>query len=337
MSKNTLQHAFYCSGVLCCLLSLLFDLKQFYEASNLNNNSSVMFSSKPDIEGCPYNAETSKEEVKPLLENDRDLWTNTTTTSTTTTMTATRPDFQRHIFWLHIPKTGTSFFNTIYLNLCPRVLEKFPQAITAEKLFDHNLVKKAPPTVYCPKLLHPDRPGFHYPFQPRTFPRNTTVFTMLRDPKIRLLSAFHFGRHGSQNQNTTMAEYLQEPQIANCQIKMVLGHRCYMKVDPSLLNVDKAIQRITSEHFFMGITDRWDESICLFHAWYGGSTQPFELRNNRPTTKKEQEVENSTQDLDQYSDLDFKLFSRATQVFEARLKEANCLAAAAAPLPTNSS
>ena len=235
--------------------------------------------------------------------------------------------FQRHIFWLHIQKTGTSFFNTMYLNLCPKVLASFPNlTTTTEKLSDKILLQLAPAQEYCPNLIYPNFPGKHHPLRPYLHPKNMTVFTMLRDAKDRLLSAFFFDRHGSRNRNSTLAEFLAEPQIPNCQIKMILGFRCHQQVEESLLNVSKALQIFQSQHFFFGMTDRWDESICLFHAWYmGGRRQmyAFELQNNRPTRRHLMD----TTILDQnYTDLDVQfLIPKAKEIFEDRLKEANCL------------
>jgi hypothetical protein len=173
---------------------------------------------------------------------------------------------------------------------------------------------------------------------------------MFRDPLERLQSAYAFNRHGSQlkNQNVSFDVYVNEPQvrpcptriaiglmldlllllnrfvgapnqIPNCQIKMVLGHRCFKDVNIIELNLNKAIRRIKRPNFFFGVTDRWAESMCLFHQWYGGSSQPFEMRNNRPTFR---EPLNRTIN---YHDLDTELFARAVEIFDRRLIEAGCL------------
>jgi hypothetical protein len=111
-------------------------------------------------------------------------------------------------------------------------------------------------------------------------------------------------------------------QIANCQIKMVLGHRCHHYVDPAKLPVREALHRIASPSFYFGLTDRWEESICLFHNWYGGSTKPFELLNNRPTKR----LDVPGDDKIHIMDIDTAFIAGATRIFDERLKKAGCVA-----------
>ena len=104
---------------------------------------------------------------------------------------------------------------------------------------------------------------------------------------------------------------------------MVMGHRCHRYVDPRKLDVKEALRRIASPSFYFGLTDRWDESICLFHYWYGGDTQPFELLNNRPT--KRLDISADEDELDkELVDLDTVFVAGAKILFEERLKVAGC-------------
>jgi hypothetical protein len=99
---------------------------------------------------------------------------------------------------------------------------------------------------------------------------------------------------------------------------MVLGYRCHADVDTNKLNLTLAVERISSDQFYFGITDRWKESICLFHAIYGGEMQPFELRNNRPTNRTK------TDNYRHYEDLDTIFVREAMKVFERRVAQAGC-------------
>ena len=101
---------------------------------------------------------------------------------------------------------------------------------------------------------------------------------------------------------------------------MLLGHKCYReKISENKLNMKLAFERISSPFFFFGITDRWNESICLFHAWFGGDIRAFELKNNRPTKRNETEM-----NISNYTDLDFILFEEVSKIFDARLADTNC-------------
>ena len=56
-------------------------------------------------------------------------------------------------------------------------------------------------------------------------------------------------------------------------------------VAPLALNashVAEAIRRIEQELAFVGLTERFDESICLFHARFGGRPVPAQFVNVRP-------------------------------------------------------
>jgi hypothetical protein len=225
-----------------------------------------------------------------------------------------------NVFWLHIQKTGTSFFNTIFYHFCPKAMHsgrKLP-------ISDVAIVKEFPPDQWCNVSFY-NLPGLghHHPFKKRK--ETFLTFTMLRDPAERLRSAFAFGRHGSRSQNKSILlfdDYVEEPNIPNCQIKMVLGYGCFHKVEVNKLNVSMALERVQSPLFFFGIADRWDESICLFHHWFGGSRQPFEVKNNRPTKRNKDDRMTIIQQAP--ADLDTVFVQGAMEIFEERLKETNC-------------
>ena len=49
-----------------------------------------------------------------------------------------------NIFWLHIQKTGTSLFNTIYLHFCPEVRLNISWDKKTRKLNDNYLTRNYP-------------------------------------------------------------------------------------------------------------------------------------------------------------------------------------------------
>jgi len=68
--------------------------------------------------------------------------------------------------------------------------------------------------------------------------------------------------------------------VASCAANMYSGHRCGDYAKPGAENqvVAGRIQKFA----FVGLTEEWDLSICLFHAKFGGSVTPAELYNVRP-------------------------------------------------------
>lgn len=231
-----------------------------------------------------------------------------------------------HVKWLHIQKTGTSFFSAVYSTFCPRVFIEHPELKSKASLSDRDTVKKYPVDEWCDvEFMNPKAPGWHLPMPKEGLGKEWVTLTMLRHPAERLFSAYRFNRHGSKikNDNQTFENFIREPQIPNCQTKMISGYECYgeFRRVPRNLNSSVAVERIKSNSFFFGLTERWNESMCLFHRWYGGSVESFELINMRPTKTKQ------TDDFQMpkgYFDLDFELYEQALIIFQQRLVEAKC-------------
>ena len=227
------------------------------------------------------------------------------------------------IFWMHIQKTGTSLFNTIYLHFCPSIVINHPDIIKGEKpLYDMALLREYPPTKYCNSTIrNMPSPGHHFPYGFQVKGGDQPYyFTMFRDPMMRLKSAYSYGRHWSKLKNDSISfdTYVNESHIPNCQLKMMLGHHCAADIDPQSLNVTLALERVKSPKFFFGDTDQWGKSICLFHKWFGGTTQPFELKNNRKTKRDDDRV------FTNYTFTETLLYNNAREIFDYRVKEVGC-------------
>ena len=100
---------------------------------------------------------------------------------------------------------------------------------------------------------------------------------------------------------------------------MILGYHCHNFVVESELNVTKALERINSRSFYFGITERWEESICLFHKTFGGETRDFELMNNRKQVNREDAG------VIDYKDIDHIFVPEAMKIFESRLEKSGCI------------
>eukprot|EP00730_Choanoeca_flexa_P018019 TRINITY_DN8734_c0_g2_i2.p1 TRINITY_DN8734_c0_g2~~TRINITY_DN8734_c0_g2_i2.p1 ORF type:complete len:483 (+),score=58.29 TRINITY_DN8734_c0_g2_i2:150-1598(+) len=133
----------------------------------------------------------------------------------------------------------------------------------------------------------------HYPMPRRSKTINGTGLAMFRHPARRLVSAFNYGRHSfGMNRleklrmlrvTPTLESYVNFPGIASCMTKMLLGQNCahYVKLDSMLL--EEAKRRVRYDLGFVGLSEHWNASICLFHRRYGGPMHPLELANLRPT------------------------------------------------------
>lgn len=255
---------------------------------------------------------------------------------TPTPPAASRNEKVRNIFWIHVQKTGTSIFNTIFLHFCPRVVAEDPDIVNGTKaqLMDQVLIRKYPIDEFCDaEFFEPSCPGCHHPYKPDDDGGGSNsgqlrhYFTMLRDPMNRLNSAYSYykvnpaGKQKNVNFDS-LETYVNDSHIPNCMLKMILGYDCFHDIPPDdvRLNVSLALERVSSPRFFFGNTDRWAESVCLFHKWYGGIPRAFEMMNNRKTKR--------TMDLPREQNIHFSetdFYNGAMKVFDTRLRRAGCL------------
>lgn len=238
----------------------------------------------------------------------------------------------RQIFWLHIQKTGTSIFNTVFFHFCPKTANE-----KDIKWFDLSLLERFPPSEWCPgaRFLNLPCPGCHHPFIKLTNDRSAFTFTMIRDPVQRVLSAYYFRPGGmphlyrpSPRGNKTipsLEEFILSAGIVGCQTKMLAGHPCMADIHPTRLRgeLKTAVENLGSLSFF-GLTERWEESIALFHSLVGGHTREFEMFNNRPTKGREKrrvsKYDRVLHTLERVNDPDLDLHKEASRVFDCRLK-----------------
>ena len=94
-----------------------------------------------------------------------------------------------HVKWLHIQKTGTSFFSAIYCTFCPRLFKVHPELKTT-RLIDSNVVHAYPVEKWCDvKLMNPTAPGWHLPIPKEGLGNEWVTVTMLRNPAERTRGA----------------------------------------------------------------------------------------------------------------------------------------------------
>lgn len=116
----------------------------------------------------------------------------------------------KRLFWIHIPKTGTSLGNTLFRYACPRL----PAGVTLDSLGDPGFVMQLergkavrgtkmrrmlavyPPKEYCPadafaKLANYTAIAGHVPLRSSLADSGRGV-AMFRSPVFRLVSAFHY-------------------------------------------------------------------------------------------------------------------------------------------------
>ena len=181
------------------------------------------------------------------------------------------------------------------------------------------------------------------------------VITMLRRPGQRLMSAYLAGLHSHGMSHaakvemyrsvTTPAQFARTPGVAACQTKMLVGRNCAARhadscrADGTLVgDAARAKRALVEQVAYFGLTDRWEESIALFHAMTGTNPNPellrTELQNNRHTPQYVGDV-SGQQGADApgphneallegfVDERDEDLYAFAVQLFEERLRRYN--------------
>lgn len=213
-----------------------------------------------------------------------------------------------HAFWwLHAPKTGSSFRNTLL---------DFPWSDDRDKTWPHG----------NHQLLSPD-------IATRIHTANVRVAAMFRKPEDRLLSSYYhmkdlvvperrvrrrrqvgpvdccwddWGWAASVYSPVHTATAAGKPpedvisKFKGCQTNMVLGRGCMSRYATSPRHVAQAIA-LVDKFEFVGDVAHWNLSICLFNVKATGRRYVLnhQLVNTRPTTSKQRGVRlNDTDSID---------------------------------------
>lgn len=229
----------------------------------------------------------------------------------------------RKLRWLHIPKTGTSFWATLFSYACRKKrvdLDVSPFLSPAcNECYDFALKERYHAGDYCDRdsfseglgtlksdTANPKTGMFvyprtdHVPLGKGDDPSHTVAF--FRSPRGRLQSAAA-GRHmkgfGSARyqdvlrkcyHNGTDAHCFAEfPGIKGCMARMLTGLPCAddgaAGGHPAHVDVARAVAMV-KQLKFVGLTEEWNDAVCLFHAMFGGAVRQEEFKNFHPTRAK---------------------------------------------------
>eukprot|EP00050_Salpingoeca_kvevrii_P015525 m.47642 g.47642 ORF g.47642 m.47642 type:complete len:440 (+) comp6369_c0_seq2:83-1402(+) len=223
----------------------------------------------------------------------------------------------KHLTWMHFPKCGSSFGALIHAYACTGELDEsepnpeLPSSAElhdrnrpvlyhgcycgARQLWDNTLWKQINwGEKYCYKDIHINGQLLSHNIlwrSPAQFQQLAGSFVaMFRDPRRRLASGWNAGKHHfgmtrpAFDSKLARAEridaYLAEPAIKSCQTKMVTGRYCAEATRVTPATLDLAISRLDS-FAFAGLTDYWNQSVCLFHHMHGGKVEGSQFQDSR--------------------------------------------------------
>eukprot|EP00438_Fugacium_kawagutii_P032691 Skav221352 [mRNA] locus=scaffold1845:222188:222670:+ [translate_table: standard] len=84
----------------------------------------------------------------------------------------------------------------------------------------------------------------------------------------------------------------------------------------TLADVPLALKRLQEGFAFVGLTEEWELSVCLFHAKFGGPCQAIEFVNTRPTQRPNNSKSYDTSILNGWVDeIDAPVYAEAKRLF----------------------
>lgn len=253
----------------------------------------------------------------------------------------------RNIQWLHFPKAGTSFISTIWNYACtkraPLDLAVSPRASPGcERCYDFALMDRYPADEYCEEgYLSRNFSTQHDPMTASTAKlEKWQVIGMFRRPSQRLISAFHDSCHASGMAKDQAASLLKEcgkqgqdsaacyarfPGIAGCMSRMLTGGFC-AETQGNQSNFDGGKARLpdalamVKEMAFVGLTEYWDLSICLFQRMFGGTVNIAQLVDFHEGASHVDELYDESQLLGFVDEVDEAIYRAAHERFSELLQ-----------------
>lgn len=229
---------------------------------------------------------------------------------------------QRFLIWLHIPKTGTSFVNTLIRWGCgpntttdgsstgdssdsgnatgadvfvipfkeiPSDMSHLSVAgtLTWDWLFRAKAGRKWLRRHCMHRLVDEDTYDYSLNMHAGLKARHVEqAVAMFRLPKQRLYSSYlHINYHYRENRTSRLSlkQFLDKPRFLSQHAKVLLG-RDYR--DKQFVDSDAAarlVPLIASRLAFVGLTEQFELSVRLFHSLFGGVPHRLQFENVRPS------------------------------------------------------
>jgi len=232
------------------------------------------------------------------------------------------------IHWVHTARTGSSFMTTLLQLDAPICMPG------SGHLIDNTTY----PTVkdvrtWCPGItLHSgcsDDANFHACSEVPIGGLDSKghhLVGFFRQPEVRIMSDWDASFSSDKNESE-LESFVQSRQ--GCFVKMLTeqvdvessgaAYHCISEIEPTWAQVDRALDRVQNEYVFIGMTDDWDLSICLFNAMFGNAchSNQFEPTNYTSTTSNSSDVSPLKGFVDPY---DGVLWDAAQLIFQENLR-----------------
>lgn len=233
--------------------------------------------------------------------------------------------------WLHTPKAGTSFANVLIAWKCPGMLgrmEKETKAM-ANKFCQHHgedcPVARSLCSSHSPILSSND--GFNESVSHHWETKRGNFVGMIRRPMQRHMSGYldrqimsTFGVPVIHGKYDSALAYAQAN--AGCTTKLLTGLPCNDEFQATEAMVPMAMARMSAGFAFIGLTEEWGLSVCLFHRMFGGECAEHEFNNVRPGRAHQKEYD--LKDFKGWRDpFDAPVYEHGSRIFWSNIEKYN--------------
>ncbi|CAE7503283.1 unnamed protein product [Symbiodinium sp. CCMP2456] len=241
------------------------------------------------------------------------------------------PSEAEPLTWIHFPKCGGSFINAIVHlpGFCPSLANVTLGGDCFEETFWPRCQNVCNQHKFSCSVSQHEIVGNY------TAKRGRMV-GFFRDPDQRILSAYHFqadtlqlhpcGVHRIPPPKPRTLQETAESVGGGMTYQLVSEYQFAPSMQPnftSLTREDAAVaaQRVQEGFAFVGITEMWDLSICLFHKMFGGPCLASDFDDSNPSSAgKTAHADYNTSDLmGWHDDIDEVVYASALDVFHKNL------------------
>ena len=187
----------------------------------------------------------------------------------------------QNLYWLHIPKAGTSFIATVWNYACGQGKEMLDFTVSDKyaphcgRCYDYALMERYPKHEYCTQdVLHSRFTTAHNPISTEKMQdMGMHAVAMFRQPNQRIISARNDGYHANGFSKAEFAAlraacgkphsvecFARYPGIAGCMARMLTGGTCAESsaarsgpFDGGRALVDKATWAVLWDNFFISL------------------------------------------------------------------------------------
>lgn len=225
------------------------------------------------------------------------------------------------IAWLHVPKAGTSFANVLVTWGCPRlpdysvVDESYSNeyGMFVPNFMERHKAECAPGMTLCGSGHTPIAKGTCNDWEKH----KGHFVAMFRQPEQRVVSGFNHDKHDINDKSLDLLGYANA--IAGCSVRMMNGRKCGDQVNVTQAMVSTALQRLDGGFAYVGLTEEWALSVCLFHLMHGSHCHKREFQDVRPGAQHAESAYD-TSDLKGWKDaFDGPLYNKAYVIFWANV------------------